>query len=61
MSSLLTPGGKIKPRSITGTIKAIDTVGLSATQQRLLSKSIKRARVMGIIPYTSSITLTKGY
>jgi small subunit ribosomal protein S18 len=41
----LTPNGKIQSRKKTG---------LSAREQRLLSQAIKRARYMGLLPYTSA-------
>jgi small subunit ribosomal protein S18 len=42
---LLTPNGKIQGRKRTG---------LSASEQRLASQAIKRARYMGLLPYTSA-------
>jgi len=42
---LLTPNGKIQSRKRTG---------LSAREQRMASQAIKRARYMGLLPYTSA-------
>lgn len=42
---LLTPNGKIQSRKKTG---------LDAYEQRLASVAIKRARYMGLLPYTSA-------
>ncbi len=42
---LMTPNGKIQGRKRTG---------LNARQQRLLSQAIKRARFMGLLPFTSA-------
>lgn len=42
---LLTPNGKIQGRKRTG---------LNAREQRLASQAIKRARYMGLLPYTSA-------
>ena len=42
---LLTPNGKIQSRKRTG---------LSARDQRLAARAIKRARYMGLLPYTSA-------
>jgi len=42
---LLTPNGKIQSRKRTG---------LSAKEQRLVSQAIKRARVIGLLPFTSA-------
>jgi small subunit ribosomal protein S18 len=42
---LLTPNGKIQSRKRTG---------LNAKEQRLLAQAIKRARFMGLLPYTSA-------
>jgi small subunit ribosomal protein S18 len=42
---LLTPNGKIQSRKRTG---------LSAREQRLVSQAIKRARFMGLLPFTSA-------
>ncbi len=41
----LTPNGKIQSRKKTG---------LTAGEQRLLSQAIKRARHMGLLPFTSA-------
>lgn len=41
----LTPNGKIQSRKKTG---------LSAREQRILAQAIKRARYMGLLPYTSA-------
>lgn len=42
---MLTPNGKIQSRKRTG---------LNASQQRLVSQAIKRARYMGLLPFTSA-------
>jgi len=42
---LLTPNGKIQSRKRTG---------LSSREQRLAAQAIKRARYMGLLPYTSA-------
>jgi small subunit ribosomal protein S18 len=42
---LLTPNGKIQGRKRTG---------LNARQQRLASQAIKRARFLGLLPFTSA-------
>lgn len=42
---LLTPNGKIQGRKRTG---------LPAREQRLVAQAIKRARYMGLLPYTSA-------
>ncbi|MBI1336302.1 MAG: 30S ribosomal protein S18 [Phycisphaera sp.] len=42
---MLTPNGKIQSRKRTG---------LNAYEQRLASAAIKRARHMGLLPYTSA-------
>jgi small subunit ribosomal protein S18 len=42
---LLTPNGKIQGRKRTG---------LNAREQRLAAQAIKRARYMGLLPYTSA-------
>jgi small subunit ribosomal protein S18 len=42
---LLTPNGKIQTRKRTG---------LNARDQRMASAAIKRARYMGLLPYTSA-------
>jgi small subunit ribosomal protein S18 len=42
---MLTPNGKIQSRKRTG---------LNAHQQRMVSQAIKRARYMGLLPYTSA-------
>lgn len=42
---LLTPNGKIQSRKRTG---------LTAREQRLLAQAIKRARYIGLLPYTSA-------
>ncbi len=41
----LTPNGKIQGRKRTG---------LNAREQRLLAQAIKRARYMGLLPFTSA-------
>ncbi len=41
----LTPNGKIQTRKKTG---------LDARDQRVLAQAIKRARYMGLLPYTSA-------
>ena len=41
---LMTPNGKIYSRKRLGT---------NATEQRRVSQAIKRARFMGLLPYTS--------
>ncbi len=41
----LTPNGKIQSRKKTG---------LTARDQRVLAQAIKRARYMGLLPYTSA-------
>ncbi len=41
----LTPNGKIQGRKKTG---------LTAREQRLLAQAIKRARYMGLLPFTSA-------
>lgn len=42
---LLTPNGKIQGRKRTG---------LNAKEQRMVAAAIKRARHMGLLPYTSA-------
>lgn len=42
---MLSPNGKIYTRKRTGA---------SAKEQRMLSQAIKRARFMGLLPYTSA-------
>ena len=42
---LLTPNGKIQSRKRTG---------LSSREQRMAAQAIKRARYMGLLPYTSA-------
>ncbi len=42
---LMTPNGKVQSRKRTG---------LNASEQRLVSQAIKRARFMGLLPYTSA-------
>jgi len=42
---LLTPNGKIQSRKRTG---------LNAKHQRMVAAAIKRARYMGLLPYTSA-------
>ena len=42
---LLTPNGKIQSRKRTG---------LTARQQRMVAQAIKRARFMGLLPFTSA-------
>ena len=42
---LLTPNGKIQSRKRTG---------LNAREQRMVAQAIKRARYMGLLPYTSA-------
>lgn len=42
---LMTPNGKIQSRKRTG---------LNAHDQRMVSLAIKRARFMGLLPYTSA-------
>ena len=42
---MLTPNGKIQSRKRTG---------LNARQQRIVSQAIKRARYMGLLPFTSA-------
>lgn len=42
---LLTPNGKIQSRKRTG---------LTAKRQRLVAQAIKRARFMGLLPFTSA-------
>ena len=42
---LLTPNGKIQSRKRTG---------LTAMDQRMVSQAIKRARYIGLLPYTSA-------
>ena len=42
---LMTPNGKIQSRKRTG---------LNAFEQRLVAQAIKRARYMGLLPYTSA-------
>ena len=41
----LTPNGKIQSRKRTG---------LTAREQRMVAQAIKRARYMGLMPYTSA-------
>ena len=41
----LTPNGKIQSRKKTG---------LSAREQRMVAQAIKRARYIGLLPYTSA-------
>lgn len=45
LKRLLTPNGRIQGRKRTG---------LSAREQRLATQSIKRARFMALLPYTSA-------
>lgn len=42
---LLTPNGKIQGRKRTG---------LTAKEQRMVATAIKRARMMGLLPFTSA-------
>lgn len=42
---VLTPNGKIQSRKRTG---------LSAHEQRLVAQAVRRARFMGLLPYTSA-------
>lgn len=42
---MMTPNGKIYPRK---------RLGLTAKEQRMVSQAIKRARFMGLLPYTSA-------
>ncbi|MEE9212812.1 MAG: 30S ribosomal protein S18 [Phycisphaeraceae bacterium] len=42
---MLTPNGKIQSRKRTG---------LNAREQRIVSRAIKRARYMALLPYTSA-------
>jgi len=42
---MLTPNGKIQSRKRTG---------LSSHEQRVVAQAIKRARYMGLLPYTSA-------
>ena len=42
---LMTPNGKIYSRK---------RLGVSAREQRLIAQAIKRARYMGLLPYTSA-------
>jgi small subunit ribosomal protein S18 len=42
---LLTPNGKIQSRKRTG---------MNAKQQRMVAQAVKRARYMGLLPYTSA-------
>ncbi len=42
---LMTPNGKIQSRKRTG---------LNAREQRMAAQAIKRARYMGLLPYTSA-------
>jgi small subunit ribosomal protein S18 len=42
---LMTPNGKIQTRKRTG---------LNAQEQRMAAQAIKRARYMGLLPYTSA-------
>jgi len=42
---LMTPNGKIYPRK---------RLGLNAREQRLVAQAVKRARYMGLLPYTSA-------
>jgi len=42
---LLTPNGKIQARKRTG---------MNAHEQRMAAQAIKRARYMGLLPYTSA-------
>jgi small subunit ribosomal protein S18 len=42
---LMTPNGKIQSRKRTG---------LNAREQRMVAQAIKRARYMGLLPYTSA-------
>lgn len=44
LSKFITERGKILPRRITG---------LTAKQQRMITKAIKRARAMALLPYIS--------
>jgi small subunit ribosomal protein S18 len=45
LRKMMSPNGKILGRK---------RVGASAQEQRLLSQAIKRARFMGLLPYTSA-------
>jgi len=42
---MMTPNGKIYPRK---------RQGVSAREQRMIAQAIKRARYMGLLPYTSA-------
>jgi small subunit ribosomal protein S18 len=42
---MLTPNGKIQGRKKTG---------MTAREQRMVAQAIKRARYMGLLPYTSA-------
>ena len=42
---MLTPNGKIQSRKRTG---------MNAREQRMVAQAIKRARYMGLLPYTSA-------
>lgn len=42
---MMTPNGKIYPRK---------RLGLTAREQRLVAQAIKRARYMGLLPYTNA-------
>ncbi len=42
---MMTPNGKVLSRKRTG---------LSAREQRMVAQAIKRARYMGLLPYTSA-------
>jgi small subunit ribosomal protein S18 len=42
---MMTPNGKIYPRK---------RLGLTAREQRMVAQAIKRARYMGLLPYTSA-------
>ena len=44
LRNFLNPQSKIMPKRRTG---------LCATHQRMLSRSVKRARVMGLVPFTT--------
>ena len=45
LKRFVTESGKLLPRRITGT---------SAKFQRMLSRAVKQARFMGLLPYTSN-------
>lgn len=42
---MMTPNGKIYPRK---------RQGVTAREQRMISQAVKRARFMGLLPYTSA-------